>query len=1111
MKTRGLVLCSLLAAFAVGGLLLVLSRDSQVMAEWDGNWYWKDGNWVDYAPSGVPDFDQRQAGWVFPGTLISTHCGPVAVANSLWWFDSKFEPNPAPLPGPHNDNYFLVTSYGGWPPLWDDHDPVNVTGTVAVSGLVDHLACYLDTNVGLYGTEVHSMSYGLQQYLYNDPTHPCYIPGRSNGGSYYDEYHVQLVRMPTWDWVVEEVLRSEDVILLLGFWQNQGEWRRIGGHFATVAGVNPTDLEIAFSDPFHDNAEHGQPGRVLSGMLIPHVIPHGAAVHNDAGNVSHDAYPVILAPPLPLPAWEILNYPYVLGDFQSQNVPRELVPYQREPIGVPVHTVVEYALATSPFHWKPGGEWVHSYDGGEWIWEWWWYEDDGHSCLPDFAWGGGEPWYDGPTALANSLWWFDSKAETLKMGGKPVSPPTVSDHYGLVTPYGTWDDHAVTNTMLFIEDLAGHLLTTDYGTTGENMAIGIDVYLSARGVADDFYTHQQDAPTFEWVADEVETCEDVIVLLGFWETVDGVTWERKGGHWVNAAGVNRESGLIALSDPEIDWANVESFFDVVYAGRVFPPEHLGTPFTVDEKRDPQAISHDIYSTTVSPMPEYGWALADYPATSIITDFEGLNGGGFAWQGTPISTVVEWAIGVSPHSDLVVTKTALVTEAIPGEPITYLIEYANTGLAAVDHVTITEDLPSALLKGINYDASPPIHASPGVTYVWTLPRLSYAQQGVITVSATSVVSWVPTNTVYITGLSAIGGPTPDRDPTNNAANYVTYGVDLTPDLSDASGDNGAAVVHTFSVQNTGNVPDSFALSVANDDWPTTVAPLTVGPLNPSDSAAVQVTVTVPASATGATYDVASVTAQSVASATVSDTSVLTTEATVNYAVHQDPANAGLTGNQGQTMTYVLTIHNDGNITDTYDVTHTLGSWTTWLSGASVGPVGSGGSMSFTLGVGIPEDASDGDFDVVTVTATSQVSLTVSDASVLTTTATTRPIAYGVTVEPGSATGDGDPGEAITYTLQVTNAGNVADTFSLGYAAPSTWMVSLSSAVLSLGAGAGADVEVYVGIPSGAVAGSSGVVTVTVTSQASPLATGSAVLTTRVSWRFVYLPLVLRNYP
>jgi hypothetical protein len=97
------------------------SAIAKPLQEWWNGWYFKDP-YPDYAPSGVPDFDQKQDGWGI-GTAPGlpdwqwTHCAPVAAANSLWWFDSKFEPYPVGPPGPppsdipYNDNYYLVTTY----------------------------------------------------------------------------------------------------------------------------------------------------------------------------------------------------------------------------------------------------------------------------------------------------------------------------------------------------------------------------------------------------------------------------------------------------------------------------------------------------------------------------------------------------------------------------------------------------------------------------------------------------------------------------------------------------------------------------------------------------------------------------------------------------------------------------------------------------------------------------------------------------------------------------------------------------------------------------------------------------------------------------------------
>jgi len=235
-----------------GFLLFTHTERSQALSpqEWEGNWYFKDGGFPDYALNGVPDFDQKQGNWRDVNFHWS-HCAPAAAANSLWWFDSKFETSTLGPPFPI-DHYYLVESYL---PGLDDHDPINVGGIPMTPGLIDQLACYFKTNLMGNGTEVRNLAYGLQQYLYNDPTHPCFDARRAKNGSYYDDYHVQLVKMPTWEWVVEEVLRSEDVILLLGFWALdpsgvEPAWVRVGGHYVTVAGINDVDRWIAFSDPF---------------------------------------------------------------------------------------------------------------------------------------------------------------------------------------------------------------------------------------------------------------------------------------------------------------------------------------------------------------------------------------------------------------------------------------------------------------------------------------------------------------------------------------------------------------------------------------------------------------------------------------------------------------------------------------------------------------------------------------------------------------------------------------------------------------------------------------------------------------------------------------------
>ena len=98
---------------------------------------------------------------------------------------------------------------------------------------------------------------------------------------------------PDFHYLEEEVLKSQDVIILLGFYYFNGTiWLRDGGHYVTVAGVNSTTQEFLISDPIKDEFDAG---RTPGYSPISHVYPHNSTVHNDVSLVSHDAYRVFNA------------------------------------------------------------------------------------------------------------------------------------------------------------------------------------------------------------------------------------------------------------------------------------------------------------------------------------------------------------------------------------------------------------------------------------------------------------------------------------------------------------------------------------------------------------------------------------------------------------------------------------------------------------------------------------------------------------------------------------------------------------------------------------------------------------------------------------------------
>jgi hypothetical protein len=284
-------------------------------------------------PVSVPPATPRPA----ESDIYWTWCGPLAVANSIWWFDSKYEPN-AVAPPTISDGFPLVTSYN--PGVWDDHDPRNV------QPFVEHLAFLMDcdgmrTKLCHDGSTVWDMQAGITQYLSwsgvnslgdvngdgivdltdvsiviaamgSTPGSPSWnlaadiypetVTGPYTADNIIDQNDLDLVInnfgkkgmfyehttdvYPDFYYIEEEVERCQDVVLCIGFYQ---DGIRVGGHFVTVAGVNSTTNQLLISNPIRDDFEAGiTPGR----SPVPHPYPHDATVHNNASLVSQDAYTV---------------------------------------------------------------------------------------------------------------------------------------------------------------------------------------------------------------------------------------------------------------------------------------------------------------------------------------------------------------------------------------------------------------------------------------------------------------------------------------------------------------------------------------------------------------------------------------------------------------------------------------------------------------------------------------------------------------------------------------------------------------------------------------------------------------------------------------------------
>lgn len=297
------VLLVILIAPSVDTMILTKSRSSEMIEtinkRFGNDWYYL-SSYPNYSPSGLPDFDQRQDSWK-TRIGIWTLCGPTALANVLWWFDSKYS-NQNGTPGDGIDIYPLVENYHVQGvlepgPYSDDHNFNNVNDLQTSwdrkthhGELIEQIAWYVNTDkcrnliLTKYGTSIHDMILGVKNWI--------------KDAGLQDDFKVEVIFKPSFSMINERLRNNEGILLRFGKCIFDFKLSpTLFHHYVAVAGIN-SDEYIAISDPGWDKTNPCS----------------DSSVHNDAGIVSHDIYKVNFSSPFPLlSSWWIPDYAVYKG------------------------------------------------------------------------------------------------------------------------------------------------------------------------------------------------------------------------------------------------------------------------------------------------------------------------------------------------------------------------------------------------------------------------------------------------------------------------------------------------------------------------------------------------------------------------------------------------------------------------------------------------------------------------------------------------------------------------------------------------------------------------------------------------------------------------------
>ncbi len=411
------------------------------------------------------------------------------------------------------------------------------------------------------------------------------------------------------------------------------------------------------------------------------------------------------------------------------------------------------------------------------------------------------------------------------------------------------------------------------------------------------------------------------------------------------------------------------------------------------------------------------------------------------------------IGITNDAvDLVLVKTVVPALANPGGRITYTLTYTNTGPGTATGVVITDRVPPSVThSSLNYTSvGAAINATGNISYVWNVANLAPGTGGVITItgdlSATLPGGHVFTNTAEIAATTEMYNLGDDE---SSAVITVTNAkLEITKEVDKPAPDEGWTIVYTLTVTNDGpddatnvGVSDTLPSGVtykSDDGVGTTttydgisrVLAWSVDSLNDGYSKTLHITVTVDGGTAGTTITNTAVISESDQGDTAGDNQDKISIAVAGADLRVEKTVDNFTPNEGDMITYVITVTNLGsaNITGAV-VSDTLPGGVTWQSDTGSGTYIDG---AWTIG-----SLNKGDHATLQIKAKvneNTAGRTITNTAVITESSRTDPVSkndetsapikpQGADLKVVKTVNDHTPKErdTITYTLTVTNTG------------------------------------------------------------------------------------------